>query len=156
MVQAVRCLLDRKAEHALTLEPLAKLLPPREIADFAEVSPVDNRRRQILAATIMRQPIQQRVGRRVVRLSGMSKDTGKRREQHEMVERSIERLTMQIPIRPILLAATLAAACRGPSQPTSGLPRPLPHEIRREAAATLRRSGEVLRARRPRPKCRTA
>src|SRR5262249_17979761 len=73
-LQRRQCLPHGEAQDALALKSLAQLGAPGEVANLAEVAPVDGERGQAAGAAIPGDSVEEGVCRRVVALAGVAED----------------------------------------------------------------------------------
>ena len=69
----------------------------RHVADLAHHAPIDGEGGKSACSAVIGQRIQERVAGDVVRLPRIADDGGDRREQHEEIQRNIERQRVEIP-----------------------------------------------------------
>ena len=95
----------RELRRALPREEFGDALVARDVTFAAEHAPVDRQRRQTERAAMMRERVEEGIGRAVVALRRIAEDAGDRREHHEAIERQVAR------------ALRAAATRRTPSAP---------------------------------------
>ena len=87
----------RELRRALAREEFGDALVARDVTFAAEHAPVDRQRWQTERAAMMRERIEEGVGRAVISLRRIAEDARDRREHHEAIERQVARAFVQQP-----------------------------------------------------------
>ena len=82
---------------AVPREMLPHLLVPRDVTDLSNRAPIYRERRQPERAPMVREGIEEAVGRGIIRLASVADDGAHRGVEQEKIERQLAGLLMQIP-----------------------------------------------------------